>query len=218
MLQIHSTECEPRGCFGIVPQCHFLTVPPGSNGTPEGSHGKAFHRLRRLRKSCTFPHPHGDAIKYETYPPPPLSNASYTTQTLAEPPPPPPPFFIQVLHSTWSVIVATCPEDVSITVAPFHGVQSPPYWGEPHMDSRNLCFDPRGWWNHAPALKICARAEPGRLYRPPRGLAASGLPWGAGSLNEPLQMSGADLEGDPPPCGGEGIFALDHVRFYDSFT
>lgn len=97
-------------------------------------------------------------------------------------------------------------------VAPFRGMQSPPYWGEPHVDSRNLCFDPRGWWKHAPALKASARAGPGRLYRLPRGLAASGLPWGAGSLNEPLRI-GADLEGNP--LGGEGVgLTLNRVRCY----
>lgn len=55
------------------------------------------------------------------------------------------------------------------------------------MDSRDLCYDPRGWWRHAQALHAITSAASGRLHRPSRGLSSSGLPWGAGSLNEPLE-------------------------------
>lgn len=93
----------------------------------------------------------------------------------------------QVLDDTWSVVVSTCPEDFSVIVAPFEGMQSLTYKGEPHVDSRDLYYDPRGWWRHARVLTTNTPTGPCRLHRLPRGLSASGLPQGAGSLNAPLE-------------------------------
>lgn len=106
----------------------------------------------------------------------------------------------QVLHDTWSVIVTLRPETFAILVAPFEGMQLPPYRGDSCVDSRDLCYDPRGWWRHAPALITNPPTGPGRLHRLARGISATGLPWGAGSLNEPL------MEGkiDERPCSGGG--------------
>lgn len=95
----------------------------------------------------------------------------------------------QVLHDVWSVIVTVLPEVFSVIVAPFEGMHAPPYRGESQIDPRDLCYDPRGWWRHAPALitNVPVPVGAGRLYRLARGLSTSGLPWGAGSLNEPLE-------------------------------
>lgn len=93
---------------------------------------------------------------------------------------------VQVLHDAWSVIVTLHPETFSVLVAPFEGIQLPPYCGGSYVDSRDLCYDPRGWWRHAPALMTTAPTGTSRLHRLARGISATGLPWGAGSLNEPL--------------------------------
>lgn len=72
------------------------------------------------------------------------------------------------------------------------------------MDSRDLFYDPRGWWKHAHALKKTAPAGEGRLYRLSRGLSASGLPWGAGSLNEALGGGRGETRGsEGGGLGGE---------------
>ena len=93
----------------------------------------------------------------------------------------------QVLQSVWSVIVTVYPDMFSVLVAPFEGLHGQPYLGNSYVDSRDLFYDPRGWWRHAPALCANARAAgSGRLHRLARGISATGLPRGAGSLNEPL--------------------------------
>lgn len=72
------------------------------------------------------------------------------------------------------------------------------------MDSRDLFYDPRGWWKHTHALKKTAPAGEGRLHRLSRGLSASGLPWGAGSLNEALGGGrGETRESEGGGPGGE---------------
>eukprot|EP00752_Nemacystus_decipiens_P002990 g2774.t1 len=93
---------------------------------------------------------------------------------------------VQVLHDTWSVIITVRPETFAVLLAPFEGIQLPPYRGDSCVDSRDLCYDPRGWWRHAPALITKPPTGPGRLHRLARGISATGLPWGAGSLNEHL--------------------------------
>ena len=109
----------------------------------------------------------------------------------------------QVLHDTWSVILHTDAEYSSVTVAPFQGVQTPPYNGDTRVDSRDLLYDPRGWWKHAHAVKMNSTVgpSPGRLHRLSRGLSASGLPWGAGSLNEAL----GNTRGEAPGLGEGGL-------------
>lgn len=91
------------------------------------------------------------------------------------------------------MVVTVLPDVFSVIVAPFEGMHAPPYRGESHIDPRDLCYDPRGWWRHAPALITNAPVSvgAGRLHRLARGLSTSGLPWGAGSLNEPLEEGGA---------------------------
>lgn len=112
----------------------------------------------------------------------------------------PPPLLIQVLHDTWSVIVTLHPETFSVLVAPFKGIQLPPYGGDSCIDSRDLCYDPRGWWRHAPALITTPPPTgTGRLHRVARGISATGLPRGAGSLNEPLLEGNVD---EGPSSGG----------------
>lgn len=71
------------------------------------------------------------------------------------------------------------------------------------MDSRDLFYDPRGWWKHAHAVKMNSTVgpSPGRLHRLSRGLSASGLPWGAGSLNEAL----GNGRGEAPGLGEGGL-------------
>lgn len=93
----------------------------------------------------------------------------------------------QVLHDVWATIIVVNPHDSLIVVAPFDGIQAPPYRGQPRIDSRDLYYDPRGWWRHMPALANTTPVAPGRLHRLARGLSASGLSWGAGSLNKPLE-------------------------------
>lgn len=75
----------------------------------------------------------------------------------------------------------------------------PPYFGDSYVDSRDLCYDPRGWWRHAPALFTAPPTGTGRLHRLARGISATGLPWGAGSLNEPLVEGNND---ERPSSGG----------------
>lgn len=101
--------------------------------------------------------------------------------------------YLKVLHGIWSVIVATSPAEPSISVADFPGMDSPPYQCETEIDSRALCYDPRGWWNNAPVLAKGIPTGSGRLYRPSRGLSSSGLPWGAGSLNAPLEIDSGQV-------------------------
>ncbi|CAM9705167.1 unnamed protein product, partial [Laminaria digitata] len=109
----------------------------------------------------------------------------------------------QVLHDTWSVVLHTDAETFCVTVAPFQGVQTPPYNGNPRVDARDLFYDSRGWWKHAHALRANAPVGPGRLHRLSRGLSASGLPSGAGSLNEALGGDGRD-EAPGSERGGPG--------------
>lgn len=100
----------------------------------------------------------------------------------------------QILRDKWSVIVAACSVDTSITVAPVQGTQSPRHISWCHLDSRDLCYDPRGWWKHTHALKqqvnvsSATSADQLRLYRPHKGISASGLPSGAGSLNASIHL------------------------------
>ncbi|CAM9159192.1 unnamed protein product [Ectocarpus sp. 13 AM-2016] len=94
---------------------------------------------------------------------------------------------VQVLRDTWSVIVTVDPEAFLVTVAPFEGIPTSAYRGEARIDSRDLYYDPRGWWSHVPAIAGNATAGPSRLHRQSRGLSASGVHRGAGSLNEALE-------------------------------
>ncbi len=85
------------------------------------------------------------------------------------------------------MIVSVHPEIFSVLVAPFEGQQAQPFWGDSYIDSRHLFYDPRGWWRHALALVMnTPPAGSGRLHRLARGISATGLPRGAGSLNESL--------------------------------
>ncbi|CAM9133477.1 unnamed protein product, partial [Hapterophycus canaliculatus] len=79
---------------------------------------------------------------------------------------------VQVLHDVWAAIIVVNPHVFSIVVAPFDGMQAPPYRGQPLIDSRDLYYDPRGWWRHAPALTNTLPAARGRLHRLARGLSA----------------------------------------------
>lgn len=104
------------------------------------------------------------------------------------------------------MIVTVDPEAFLVTVAPFEGIQTSAYRGEARIDSRDLYYDPRGWWSHVPVIAGNATAGPSRLHRLSRGLSVSGLPRGAGSLNEALEEG----EGDEPsqilngcPSGGD---------------
>lgn len=119
--------------------------------------------------------------------------------------PPPSPMFIpathaQVLHETWSVIVAVCPDGSSVSVSPFQGMENPPHMGDRRLDSRCLYYDPRGWWNHVHALRqqnnvpAAIGRDLMRLYRPYRGISASGLQSGTGCLNVPLLICGPEDE------------------------
>lgn len=114
--------------------------------------------------------------------------------------PPPTHAATQVFDDTWSVIVTLRPETFAVLVARFEGMQLPPYRGDSCVDSRDLCYDPRGWWRHAPALITDLPKGRGRLHRLARGISSTGLPWGAGSLNEPL----AEGKVDERPCSGGG--------------
>lgn len=116
--------------------------------------------------------------------------------------------YSQVLPGTWSVIIAICQEGSFVVMTPFEGMQTPPHHGEPCIDSRDLWYDPRGWWRHAAAVTTSPSARPGRLYRLPRGLSASGLPWGAGSLNEPLREAPGMEGGGFGPEGGVWVPSL----------
>lgn len=103
----------------------------------------------------------------------------------------------KVLQNVWSVIVSVHPETFSVLVAPFEGQQAQPYQGDSYIDSRDLFYDPRGWWRHALALVMNAPpAGSGRLHRLARGISATGLPRGAGSLNDPL--ANIELDGASP--------------------
>ncbi|CAM9964631.1 unnamed protein product, partial [Ectocarpus sp. 12 AP-2014] len=123
----------------------------------------------------------------------------------------------QVLRDTWSVIVTVDPEAFLVTVAPFEGIQTSDYRGEARIDSRDLYYDPRGWWSHVPAIAGNATAGPSRLHRQSRGLSASGLPRGAGSLNEALEEGDEDepsqiLNGRA--SGGDREEVVDSSRNY----
>ncbi|CAM9627040.1 unnamed protein product, partial [Ectocarpus sp. 12 AP-2014] len=124
---------------------------------------------------------------------------------------------VQVLRDTWSVIVTVDPEAFLVTVAPFEGIQTSAYRGEARIDSRDLYYDPRGWWSHIPAIAGNATAGPSRLHRQSRGLSASGLPLGAGSLNEALEEGDEDepsqiLNGRA--SGGDREVVVDSSRNY----
>lgn len=123
----------------------------------------------------------------------------------------------QVLCDTWSVIVTVDPEAFLVTVAPFEGMQASAYGGEARIDSRDLYYDPRGWWCHVPAIAGNASGGSSRLHRQSRGLSASGLPRGAGSLNEALEEGEGNevpqiLNGRP--SGGDREVVIDWSRQY----
>lgn len=71
--------------------------------------------------------------------------------------------------------------------------------GDQQLDSSCLYYDPRGWWTHIYAkqqhnVPPSAGRDRARLHRLHRGISASGLHSGAGSLNVPLPMYGPEDE------------------------
>lgn len=148
----------------------------------------------------------------------------------------------QVLRGTWSVIVSVCAEGSLVSVSPFQGVENSPHMGDQQLDFRCLYYDPRGWWTHIYAkqhnnVRPPAGRDQARLHRLHRGISASGLHSGAGSLNVPLLTCGpadelhdsryhtqvdADPQNLPPACelGVEGYLGGpdDHARNWHGST
>lgn len=85
----------------------------------------------------------------------------------------------QVLRNSWSTIVSTCSCGTSAMVAPFAGIQDPPYRGVINLDVRDLCYDPRGWWKHAAAFDAKPSLPNDWLHRSSRRSSADGSPCGA---------------------------------------